>query len=70
MIEIGDVKKKKNNGRTTWIVQRNEKKTIVFDKRTVVSNKILKDRLLLNERQTFKRTIGFYWTKDFSELSD
>ena len=60
MIEIGDVKKKKNNGRTTWIVQRNEKKTIVFDKRTVVSNKILKDRLLLNERQTFKRTIGFY----------
>ena len=60
MIEIGDVKKKKNNGRTTWIVQRNEKKTIVFDKRTIFSNKILKDRLLLNERQTFKRTIGFY----------
>jgi len=39
---------------------REMKKTIVFDKRTVVSNKILKDRLLLNERQTFKRTIGFY----------
>ena len=70
MIEIGDIIRKKEQWTNDLDRSEKWKKTIVFDKRTVVSNKILKDRLLLNERQTFKRTIGFYWTKDFSELSD
>ena len=55
-------RKKTNDGRTTWIVQRNEKK-IMFSKtneknkpkQTIFSDKLLK----LNER--------FYRTNDFTE---